>query len=87
MVDRLGNINDAIISASKKAKLKDYKVVAYPEQKSLFKSFGSDIQSRVSTHFAKAELGNNYVYYQQLKGIQQMMRIPQARLPFIAEIK
>lgn len=87
LVDRLGNINDAITSAAKKAKLKDYKVVAYPEQKSLFKSFGSDIQSRMSTHFAKAELGENYVYYQQLKGIQQMMRIPQARLPFIAEIK
>jgi len=87
LVDRLGNINDAIASAAKKAKLKNYNLVAYPEQKSLFKSFGSDIQSRISTHFAKAELGDNYVYYQQLKGIQQMMRTPQARLPFIAEIK
>lgn len=87
LVDRLGNINDAIASAAKKAKLKEYKLVAYPEQKSFLKSFGSDIQSRVQTHFAKAELGDNYVYYQQLKGIQQMMRVPQARLPFIAEIK
>jgi protease-4 len=87
LVDRLGNINDAIASAAKKAKLKDYNLVAYPEQKSLFKSFGSDIQTRISTHFAKAELGDNYIYYQQLKGIQQMMRTPQARLPFIAEIK
>jgi protease-4 len=87
LVDRLGNINDAIASAAKKAKLKDYNLVAYPEQKSLFKSFGSDIQSRISTHFAKAELGDNYIYYKQLKGIQQMMRTPQARLPFIAEIK
>jgi protease-4 len=87
LVDRLGNINDAIASAAKMAKLKDYKVVAYPEQKSLFKSFGSDIQSRVKAHFVKAELGDNYAYYQQLKGIQQMMRIPQARMPFIAEIK
>ncbi|MFD1255871.1 signal peptide peptidase SppA [Mucilaginibacter terrae] len=87
LVDRLGNINDAIASAAKKAKLKNYNIVAYPEQKSLFKSFGSDIQSRISTHFAKAELGDNYVYYQQLKGIQQMMRTPQARMPFIAEIR
>jgi protease-4 len=87
LVDRLGNINDAIASAAKKAKLKDYKVVDYPEQKSLFKSFGADVQSHVKAHFVKAELGDNYVYYQQLKSIQQMMRIPQARLPFIAEIK
>jgi protease-4 len=87
LVDRLGNINDAIASAAKKAKMKDYKVVGYPEQKSIFKSFGSDMQSRVKAHFAQAELGDNYRYYQQLKGIQQMMRTPQARMPFMAEIK
>ena len=87
LVDRLGSINDAIASAAKKAKITDYKVVGYPEQKSLFKSFGSDIQSRVSTHFAKAELGESYQYYEQLKGIKQMMRTPQARLPFLTEIR
>ncbi|WP_345955376.1 signal peptide peptidase SppA [Mucilaginibacter sp. PAMB04168] len=87
LVDRLGNINDAIASAAKKAKIKDYNVVPYPEQKSLFKSFGSDVQSRVQAHLVKAELGDNYTYYQQLKSVKQMMRIPQARLPFIAEIK
>jgi protease-4 len=87
LVDRLGNINDAIASAAKKAKITDYKVVGYPEQKSLFKSFGSDIQSRVKVHFAKAELGDNYRYYEQLKGVQQMMRTPQARLPFLTEVK
>jgi protease-4 len=87
LVDRLGDINDAIASAAKKAKITDYKVVGYPEQKSLFKSFGSDIQSRVKVHFAKAELGDNYRYYEQLKGVQQMMRTPQARLPFLTEVK
>jgi protease-4 len=87
LVDRLGNINDAIASAAKKANITDYKVVGYPEQKSLFKSFGSDIQSRVKVHFAKAELGDNYRYYEQLKGVQQMMRTPQARLPFLTEVK
>jgi protease-4 len=87
LVDRLGDINDAIASAAKKANITDYKVVGYPEQKSLFKSFGSDIQSRVKVHFAKAELGDNYRYYEQLKGVQQMMRTPQARLPFLTEVK
>ncbi|UEG52332.1 signal peptide peptidase SppA [Mucilaginibacter daejeonensis] len=87
LVDRLGSINDAIASAAKKAKLKDYKVVGYPEQKSLFKKFGADIESRVSEHFMKAELGDNYSYFQQIKGLQKMMRTPQARLPFVAEIK
>jgi protease IV len=87
LVDRLGNISDAINSAAKKAKIKDYNVVPYPEQKSLFASITDDMQVRVKTRMVKAELGENYAYYQQLQSIKQMMRVPQARLPFIAEIK
>ncbi|MDB5152171.1 MAG: sppA, partial [Mucilaginibacter sp.] len=43
LVDRLGNINDAIKSAAKKANIKNYKLVAYPEQKSFFNKFGSSL--------------------------------------------
>ena len=31
---------------------------------------------------AKAELGENYRYYEQIKGITQMMRTPQMRMPY-----
>lgn len=85
LVDRLGNINDAIASAAKKAKLKDYKVVAYPEQKGFFKGLGDDVQTRVKTHMLKSELGNSYQYYSQLQTLQGMIRVPQARLPFVTE--
>lgn len=85
LVDRLGNINDAIASAAKKAKLKDYKVVAYPEQKSFFKGLGDDVQTRVKTHMLKSELGDSYQYYSQLQTLQGMIRVPQARLPFVTE--
>ncbi len=38
LVDRLANINDADMAcAAKKAKLKDYKLVEYPEQKSILR--------------------------------------------------
>ena len=82
LVDRLGNINDAIASAAKKAKLKDYKTEAYPEQKSKLTKVGSYLNAEVKTRAIKSELGENYIYYQQIKGITQMMRTPQARLPY-----
>ncbi|MDT3405052.1 signal peptide peptidase SppA [Mucilaginibacter terrae] len=85
LVDRLGNINDAIASAAKKAKLKDYKLVAYPEQKGFFKGLTNDVETRVKTHMLKSELGDSYQYYSQMKTLQGMIRVPQARLPFVTE--
>src|SRR5690606_5951713 len=49
LVDRIGHIEDAIKAAAKKAKLDDYKLVSYPEQKSglmsLLDKSGDDLQS------------------------------------------
>jgi protease-4 len=82
LVDRLGNINDAIRSAAKKANIKTYKLVAYPEQKSFLNKFGSGLSTKMKTHFVKSELGENYRYYDQIKSVTQMMRVPQARIPY-----
>jgi protease-4 len=87
LVDRLGNINDAIASAAKKAKLKNYNLVSYPEQKSFFKQLDGDVTSQMKTKMMKSELGDSYRVYEQIKGITQMMRIPQARLPYDIVIK
>ncbi len=82
LVDRLGNINDAIKSAAREAKIKNYKLIAYPEQKSIFHKFGQGLTVEMKTHFMKSELGDNFKYYEQIKGVTQMMRTPQARLPY-----
>jgi protease-4 len=87
LVDRLGNINDAIASAAKKAKLKNYNLVSYPEQKSFFKQLDSDVTGQMKTKMLKSELGDNYRVYEQLKGLTQIMRSPQARLPYEIVIK
>jgi len=87
LVDRLGNINDAIASAAKKAKLKNYNLVSYPEQKSFFKQLDSDVTGQMKTKMMKSELGDNYRLYEQLKGLTQIMRTPQARLPYEIVIK
>jgi protease IV len=82
LVDRLGNINDAIKSAAKMAKVNKYKLVSYPEQKSFLNKFGLGMSAQMKTHFIKSELGDNFKYYEQIKGVTQMMRTPQARLPY-----
>jgi len=86
LVDRLGNINDAIKSAARMAKIKNYKLKAYPDQKSFLNKFGFDMNAQMKAHFVKSELGENYKYYNQLKSVTQMMRTPQARLPYDVEI-
>ncbi|MFI5162432.1 MAG: signal peptide peptidase SppA [Sphingobacteriales bacterium] len=82
LVDRLGNINDAVKSAAKMAKIRDYTVVAYPEQKSIFSKFGSNMSEQMRVKAVKSELGENYRYYEQIKSVTQMMKTPQMRMPY-----
>jgi len=86
LVDKLGNINDAIASAAKKAKLKDFKIVSYPDQidpiKSLFENSGDKIKS----YFMKGELGNQYIYYEQMQSAINLSGV-QARIPYNIEVK
>jgi protease-4 len=86
LVDKLGDIDDAIRSAAKMAKLTDYKVVAYPAQKDPFESLFNLSEDKVKDYFAKKELGEQYHYYQQLKSALQFTGI-QARLPYAIDIK
>ena len=86
LVDRLGDINDAIASAARKAKLKDYKIVSYPAQVDPFKSLFNDSSDKVRTYFAKRELGDNFTYYEQLKATLKISGI-QARMPYSITIK
>ncbi len=87
LVDRLGNINDAIASAAKKAGITDYKTITYPEQKNIFSKLSTGLTAEVKASMVQAELGPNYVYYQQIKSLQNMMRTPQARLPYQIVVK
>ncbi|MEO6151036.1 MAG: signal peptide peptidase SppA [Mucilaginibacter sp.] len=87
LVDRLGDINDAVKSAAKMAKLKNYKVVTYPEQESAFSKLGESFSVKIKTSMLKSELGDSYQYYEQVNKLKSIMRVPQARLPFNTVIK
>jgi protease-4 len=86
LVDKLGDINSAIHSAAKMAKLKDYKVVSYPTQKEPLESLFSETEDQLKDYFTKLQLGDQYMYYGQLKSALSFTGI-QARLPYIISIK
>ncbi len=86
LVDRLGNLQDAINAAASKAKITDYKLVNYPEQKSLLENFGSGISTEAKTYLMKQEMGENYRYYNDLKTILKFSG-PQMRLPYTLDIR
>ena len=82
LVDKLGNIQDAVNSAAKMAKLKDYKLVSYPEQKSILSNFGLNMSAHIKASMLQSELGENYTYYQQIKALTKIACSPQARMEY-----
>ena len=84
LADRIGNFNDAIVAAGKKAKLSDYKLVEYPQKIDPIKSLLEDATDNVRIYYAKKEFGENFLLYQQMKKAITNAGI-QARMPF--EIK
>jgi protease-4 len=82
LVDRIGNLDDAIASAAKMAKLKGYSIKSYPERKSFIEDLLTGYEDKVKTKAIKEEIGiEEWEALQQLKSIKQMMGQPQTRLP------
>ncbi len=81
LVDRLGNLQDAIACAARMAKLDDYGLREYPE----FESWLNTLLNKKKQEPAamiKAEIGEeNYKIFEQLKKLKAMTGV-QARLPF-----
>lgn len=86
LVDKLGNIDDAIASAARKAKIKDYKLVSYPAQVDPLKSLFEHSADKVKSYFVKRELGESYFYYEQLKSAINLTGV-QTRMPYTITVK
>ncbi|MFP5079465.1 signal peptide peptidase SppA [Pedobacter sp. JCM 36344] len=84
LADRTGSFNDAIIAAAKKGKLKDYKVVEYPEILDPLQSFIDNSSDKIRMYYAKQELGAHFYLYEQIKSAIVKSGV-QTRMPF--EIK
>ena len=86
LVDKIGGLNDAIALAITKAKLNTYNVSEYPEKETFeskfMKSFGDDVETR----FLKAQLGEQYKLFKQVRNLDKINGI-QARLPYDLNIQ
>jgi protease-4 len=86
LVDKLGGLNDALKLAVNAAKLKTYNVKEYPEKEDFttrfMKRFGKDVE----TSFLKAQLGEQYTVFKQIKNVTKINGI-QARMPYDLDIQ
>jgi protease-4 len=89
LIDGVGGIDRAIKSASKKAKLKDYKIMIYPEPKNPFEAL---LGEEFSDAFAKQQLklaedlGIHSSVIQELQAIKSMQGY-QMRLPWSMDFR
>ena len=83
LVDKLGNIDDAIKCAAGMARLKEYKLKEYPEKKSFFDKIFNKYENEVKTRSIKEEIGvEQYTLLQKMKSYRAMMNVPQAKMAY-----
>ena len=83
LVDRIGNLQDAIDCAARMAKTKDYRLVEYPEPKGFLERLLGGYKRSVSVKSMKDELGEDgYRMYQTIKKVKSMAGKTETRLPF-----
>ena len=86
LVDKIGGLNDAIALAVAKAKLKTYNVSEYPEKETFESKFMKSFSDDVETRFLKAQLGEQYKLFKQVRNLDKINGI-QARLPYDLNIQ
>jgi protease-4 len=88
LVDKLGNINDAVACAARMSKQKDYTLKEYPQKKNFLEDLLKNYKEEIKVAGIKEEIGaEQYSILQQLKNLKNMIAVPQARLPFELDIR
>jgi protease IV len=83
LVDRIGNLQDAIDCAARMAKTGNYRLLEYPEPKGFLDRLLGSYRRSVSAKSMKDELGEDgYRTYQTIKKVKSMVGKTQTRLPF-----
>jgi protease-4 len=86
LVDVLGGFNDAVkIAANAAGVAEDYKIKYYPQQPAFFEQLVASLEENAKADAIKAELGDSYIWYQQVKQLNTFQGA-QARMPFEIEL-
>lgn len=91
LVDALGNLDRAIVSASKMAKVTDYKVVTYPEPgdkfETLLRKFKGNSASVMMTTAIKQQLGSDYQWYRQVANLRKINGKAMMTMPYLIDVE
>lgn len=82
LVDVLGGLEDAIqIAATAAGVEEDYRVLYYPEQKTMLERFLSELTRDVQSRYMRFKLGNAYYIFHQIEKVKDLEGI-MVRLPY-----
>jgi protease IV len=83
LVDRIGNMQDAIDCAARMAKTTDYNLKEYPEPKGFLDLVMGNFKRSISMKAMKDELGEDgYRTYMTIKKLKSSVGVSQAKWPF-----
>ena len=85
LVDKIGNLGNAVSAAASKGKLKSYYIKEYPVKEDAITAFLSSSKEKVKMWLIADELGDYNKYLKEIKNIAKNTGI-QARLPYTVEI-
>lgn len=88
LVDDIGDIQRALRSAAKLAKMDEYALVDYPEKIDPIEEFISSFSGKKREEAAvRRLLGDEYIIYQQIQKIRSRQNQIQTIMPFVIEIR
>lgn len=86
LVDKLGNLDDAILIAKKMANLDSYRIVKLPKEKNTLEELMSGLSTKIKTSVIKDELGDGFKYYKTIENIKNSSGVI-ARIPYELEME
>jgi protease-4 len=87
LVDVLGNFEDAVEIAARKAGVEgDYRLRYYPKQKTFIEEWLMDAEDYTNTRLLQRELGDQYPVYKRVKNLKNFQG-SQMRMPFEVKIQ
>jgi len=85
LIDAFGTLEDAIKMAAEKADIEEYRIVYYPQQKTILEQIMSDLSDDVQTRWLKLKMGDLFPYFEKIQEIQDYKGI-QTRMPYSFEM-
>ncbi len=81
LVDRIGGLDEAILTAARMAKIDKYRIVSLPQQKEPLEEFLKALKDDTEASIVKRELGDAYAYYESMQAMLHLKGV-QALIPF-----